>query len=230
MNELLWFVLLLLNFGAIMLAFRIYGKIGLYLWIPISVIIANIQVTKTVNLFGLEATLGNIVYATGFLATDILSECFGQKESRKAIGIGFFSLICLTLFMQIAIAFVPSEADFAQTSLSTIFSIMPRITIASLTAYFVSNNHDIWAYEFWKKKFPGKNKIWIRNNASTFISQLIDSILFTFIAFYGVFSTEVLLQILASTYILKWVVAAFDTPFMYLARKWFDEGKIKTSI
>jgi uncharacterized integral membrane protein (TIGR00697 family) len=230
MNESFWFLLLLLNFVAIMLAFRFYGKLGLYLWIPISVIVANIQVTKTVNLFGLEATLGNIVYATGFLATDILSECFGHKDSRKAIGIGFFSLICLTLFMQVALAFVPGESDFAQSSLSTIFSIMPRLTIASLVAYFFSNNHDIWAYEFWKKRFPGKKNIWIRNNASTFISQLIDSILFTYIAFYGVFPSDVLLQILASTYILKWVVAALDTPFMYLARKWFDEGKIKTSM
>lgn len=230
MNELLWFFLLLLNFVAIMLAFRIYGKIGLYLWIPISVIIANIQVTKTVNLFGLEATLGNIVYATGFLATDILSECFGQKESRKAIGIGFFSLICLALFMQVALAFTPSESDFAQSSLTTIFSIMPRITIASLIAYFISNNHDIWAYEFWKRKFPGTKKIWIRNNASTFISQFIDSVLFTYIAFLGVFPKEVLIQILFSTYILKWIVAALDTPFMYLARKWFDDGKIKNTI
>lgn len=230
MNELLWFVLLVLNFVAIMFAFRFYGKMGLYLWIPISVIIANIQVTKTVQLFGLEATLGNIVYATGFLATDILSECFGKKDSKKAISIGFFALICMTVFMQLALVFNPAPSDFVQSSMSTIFGFMPRLTVASLIAYFISNYHDIWAYEFWKKKFPGTKYIWLRNNASTFVSQLIDSVLFTFIAFYGVFPFPVLLEIMLSTYILKWLVAALDTPFMYLARKWFDQGKIKNSL
>ena len=76
--------MLLLNFVAIMVAFKFWGKMGLFIWIPISVIVANIQVTKTVQLFGLEATLGNIVYATSFLATDILSECFGKTGCRQS--------------------------------------------------------------------------------------------------------------------------------------------------
>lgn len=229
MNELLWFLLLLLNFVAIMVAFRLYGKLGLYIWIPISVLIANIQVTKTINVFGLEATLGNIVYATQFLATDILSECYGKKDSKKAIGIGFLALICMTVFMQVALKFNPAESDFANESLTTIFSLLPRLTIASLIAYFLSNTHDIWAYEFWKQKFPGKQKIWIRNNASTFVSQLIDSVLFSFIAFLGVFPIQIVIEITISTYVLKWVVAMFDTPFIYLARKWYDEKKIPES-
>jgi uncharacterized integral membrane protein (TIGR00697 family) len=203
-----------------MIAFRLYGKLGLYIWIPISVIIANIQVTKTVNLFGLEATLGNIVYATQFLATDVLSECYGKKDSKKAIGIGFLALICLTIFMQVALKFNPAESDFAHGALTTIFSLLPRLTIASLIAYFLSNHHDIWAYEFWKKKYPGKKHIWIRNNASTFVSQLIDSVLFSFIAFYGVFPLDVVIEITISTYVLKWVVALCDTPFIYLAKHW----------
>ena len=66
MNEALWVLLLGVNFGTILLAYRIWGKLGLYLWVPVSIIIANIQVTKNVSLFGLEATLGNIVYASSF--------------------------------------------------------------------------------------------------------------------------------------------------------------------
>lgn len=230
MNEMLWVIMLIINFGAILIAYRIWGKLGLFLWVPISSIIANIQVTKTVDLFSLEATLGNIVYASGFLVTDILSECYGKKESRKAIGIGFFSLIALTVLMQLAIRFEPAPSDFVQESLNNIFSIMPRIMLGSLVAYFISNNHDIWAYEFWKKKFPSAKMIWLRNNASTIVSQLIDSVIFTLIAFYGVFDTEVLIQIVISTYVLKFVVAVLDTPFIYLAKKWFDEGKINNKI
>jgi hypothetical protein len=222
--------MLVINFGAILIAYRIWGRLGLYLWVPISVIVANIQVTKTVNLFGLEATLGNIVYASGFLVTDILSECFSKEASKKAIGIGFFSLISMTLLMQLAIMFNPAASDFVQDSLVTVFSVMPRIMIASLIAYFISNHHDIIAYEFWKRKFPSTKMIWLRNNASTFVSQLIDSIIFTLIAFYGVFEMNVLLQIILSTYLLKWIVAILDTPFIYIAKKWFDEGKIKDSL
>ena len=74
LNEMWWVLMLVLNFVAILFAYRVWGKLGLFIWIPISVIVANIQVTKNVNLFGLEATLGNIVYSTSFLATDILSE------------------------------------------------------------------------------------------------------------------------------------------------------------
>jgi uncharacterized integral membrane protein (TIGR00697 family) len=101
MNELYWFVMLVLNFVLIMLAFRLWGKMGLYIWVRISVILANIQVTKNVMLFGMEATLGNIVYATGFLATDILTEFYGKRESAKAVAIGFFSLLAMTIIMQV---------------------------------------------------------------------------------------------------------------------------------
>ncbi|NCC66426.1 MAG: VUT family protein [Spirochaetia bacterium] len=229
MNELFWLLMLILNFLMIMIALRFWGKIGLFIWIPVSVIISNIQVTKTVMLFGFEATLGNIVYATGFLATDILSELYGKKESMKAVAIGFFSLLAMTILMQVALLFAPSASDFAHTSLSTIFSLMPRIALGSLIAYLVSNLHDIWAFDYWKRKRPGIQTLWLRNNLSTIVSQLIDTLIFTLIAFWGVYPTEVLLDIVISTYVLKWVVAMLDTPFMYLARHWYENGKLPAS-
>lgn len=228
MNELYWFVMLLCNFACIMFAFRRWGKLGLYIWVPISVIVANIQVTKNVMLFGLEATLGNIVYATGFLATDVLSEFYGKKESAKAVAIGFFSLLTMTILMQAALFFEPASSDLSQASLAQIFGLMPRIAFGSLIAYVVSNLHDIWAFDFWKRKKPGRNSLWLRNNLSTFVSQFIDTLLFTLIAFRGVYPSSVLIQIMLSTYLLKWVVAVFDTPFMYLARYWYEKGMLPT--
>ncbi len=218
MNELLWLAMLAGNFFAILIAYRLFGKIGLYIWIPISVIVANIQVTKTIEIFGLEATLGNIVYATSFLATDILNENYDRASATKAVWIGFFALISMTVMMNLALWFVPAESDFAHESLRTIFSIMPRIAAGSLVAYGVSQFHDVWAYNLWKKRHPQRRFIWLRNNLSTMISQLIDTVLFVFIAFYGVFEGGVLLQIAISTYLLKWLVAAADTPFIYWAR------------
>ena len=226
MNEIYWVIMLVLNFALIMGAFRLWGRIGLFIWVPISVIVANIQVTKNVSLFGLEATLGNIVYATGFLATDILSELYGKKESYKAVAIGFFSLLSMTLLMQMALFFKPALSDIAQESLSVIFSLMPRIALASLVAYLVSNLHDVWAFDLWKRLKPGRNTLWMRNNFSTFVSQLIDTIIFVTIAFWGVYTRRVLWEIALSTYLLKGVVALFDTPCIYLARSWFERGKV----
>ncbi|MFO7849403.1 MAG: queuosine precursor transporter [Spirochaetia bacterium] len=223
-NELFWGIMLLVNFIAIIAAYRLWGRVGLFIWVPVSVIIANIQVTKTVEIFGITATLGNIVYASSFLVTDILSENYGKRDAARAVGIGFFSLILFTLLMNLALFFEPAPGDFVHESMGTIFGFLPRIVAASLAAYGLSQLHDVLAYHKWKKRLPGKRFIWIRNNMSTMISQLIDSLIFTSIAFWGVFPREVLIEILLTTYLLKWIVAVLDTPFIYLARQLY-EGK-----
>jgi uncharacterized integral membrane protein (TIGR00697 family) len=133
------------------------------------------------------------------------------------VGIGFFSLLTMTGLMNLALRFAPSEADFAQQSLATIFGFMPRIAAGSLIAYLVSQVHDVYAFHFWKQRKPGVRFLWLRNNASTMVSQLLDTAIFTTIAFWGVFESTVFWQIFWSTYLLKWVVAALDTPFVYIA-------------
>lgn len=225
-NDLLWVGQLLLVFSMIMICFRLWGKNGLYYWTVISVIVSNIQVVKNVQLFGMDATLGNVVYATSFLATDLLSEFYGPKASKKAVGLGFFALLAMTVMMQFALLFEPSASDISQGSLQRIFGLMPRIALASILAYVLSNSHDVWAYEMWRKWKPGKKTLWMRNNFSTMVSQLIDTLVFTLLAFWGVYPKEVLISIMVSTYVLKWVVALCDTPFMYLGRHWYEKGRI----
>jgi len=225
-NELLWFLLMLSNFIAITLAYRFFGKHGLYTWMAVAIIIANIQVMKTIEFFGFVTALGNIIYGTIFLATDILSENYGKKEAKKAVWIGFFTLIAVTIIMQICLAFIPHESDTLNPALEQIFSLLPRITIASLTAYLISQFHDVWIFNLLKKVFKGKH-LWLRNNISTMTSQLIDNIIFTWIAFVGffglfgwerVFEWSIIFQIFIISYIMKWIVSIFDTPFIYLSR------------
>ena len=225
-NELLWAVMLVVNFGLILFAYRTFGKTGLFVWIPISVILANVQVLKTVELATLVCTLGNILYAGSFLATDILSENYGKAAAKQGILVGFFSLIAMTGLMQLAIRFSPHESDFAQGALETIFGFLPRVAGASLVAYLLGQVHDVWAYDFWRKRFPETRFIWLRNNASTMVSQLIDSVVFCIGAFWGVFEAPVLFEIFWTTYLFKWVVAAFDTPFLYLASHLKRTGRI----
>ena len=226
MNELLWCGMLLVNFGGILLVYRRFGPVGLYAWMAMACIVANIQVVKVVEIFGLTATLGNIVYASSFLATDILSENHGKKAAGRAVHIGFFSLVMMTILMNMALWFEPAAADFSQKALETIFGFMPRIVLASLSAYLLSQWHDVAAFHFWKRIRPGRRYLWLRNNASTMISQLIDTTVFCTIAFAGVFEPREFWSIFITTYVLKFVVAALDTPFVYLARTIHDRGLI----
>lgn len=222
MNEVLWVTEMVITFGAVLLAYRLFGKIGLFIWIPVATVVANIQVMKMVTLFGFEATLGNVVYASTFLVTDILSENHGKKDAALAVGIGFFSLALSTLLLNLALWFSPSPVDTAHAHLSAIFSVMPRVAAASFLAYAVSQSHDVWAYHFWWRIFPSHKALWLRNNASTMISQILDTLIFVTVAFWGVMETPVLVEVFATTYGLKWAVALLDTPFLYIARRMAD--------
>ncbi len=221
-NEVLWVVMLLVNFVAVLLAFRFFGRTGLYVWIALAGVVANIQVSKTIEIFGFTATLGNIVYAGSFLATDILSEHFGKDAARKGVGVGFFAILVVTGLMYLSVLFEPAPSDTMHESLATVFGVLPRIAGASLVAYVLSQRHDVWAYSFWRTRFPGP--LWVRNNLSTIVSQLIDSIVFTLVAFVGVFPGGVLVQIVVTTYLVKAVVALADTPFIYAAKTVHQHG------
>ena len=191
------------------------------------VILANIQVMKLVSLFGMTATLGNILYGTSFLATDILSENHGKKDAKLAVHMGFFMLLMMVVVMKFAILFIPNPHDMAHEALSKIFGLTPRVAGASFCAYACSQYHDVWMFHLLKDKTHDKH-LWLRNNVSTMVSQAIDTGIFVGVAFYGMYPTNVLLSLFLSTYVIKWIVALSDTWCVYLARKWFREGKIRT--
>jgi len=217
-NEVLWIGLIFSCFIGVILAYRLFGKTGLYIWTAIGVILANIQVMKTIQIFGLVTALGNVIYSSLFLVTDILNENHSKKDAQKAVWIGFFVLIATTIIMQITIQFIPDESDFLSENITKIFSFLPRIAFASLLAYLISQNHDVWFFARLKNKHK-KKMLWFRNNLSTISSQLIDNIIFTLIAFVGVFSASVIIQIFITSLIMKVIVASCDTPFIYLARR-----------
>ena len=227
-NEILWFLFAIVNFGLIVLVYKLFGKTGLFAWIAMGTILANIQVVMNVNFtvmgITLAATLGNIMYGTLFLVTDALGEKYGHKEAKKAVYIGFFSLVSMVIIMQISLLFEPNSFDFAQGALETIFGIVPRIALASLIAYSISQMLDVYLFKFLKERTKEKD-LWIRNIGSTVVSQLIDSIIFVPIAFImisgipGGYPKEIVWEIFWTTYLIKLFVAALDTPFVYLIKK-----------
>ena len=208
----------LFNFVRLLIMYKFFGKTGLFAWVAISTVLANIQVTKTIEIIGLTATLGNSLYASTFLATDILNEKYGKKEAKKAVWLGFSSLLIMVLVMQFGIKFIPAESDFAQGSLETVFGLIPQIAIGSMVAYLTSQHLDVIIFSALRRMFPTDIQFCIRNNGSTLTSQLLDTLIFTSIAFWGVFPFDVWLQIFISTYVLKFVVSIMSTPFGYLAK------------
>ena len=222
-NELIFFIKLILVISFTLFAFRM-GKHWLMALVPVYIVLANIFVTKQILLFGLAATGGNVVYGCTFLATDLLSEHFSRKDARQAVYLGFFAALVFVVLSQLIIAFTPSEEDFVHGGMATLFSLTPRIVAGSMAAYLISQFHDIWAYHFWRKKTSGRH-LWLRNNFSTWASQLIDSSVFVVAAFWGIFPGRVLLQIIITTYLLKICVALIDTPFIYLSYVIKPKGK-----
>jgi uncharacterized integral membrane protein (TIGR00697 family) len=217
-NEVLWLTFALVDLAIVLLVYRFFGKIGLYASIIISIIVCNIEVLKTVQLFGLTTTLGNVLYASIFLATDILSEMHGKEDARRGVLLGFLALVLSAFYLQVALIFIPDASDFAQPHLEALFGFMPRIALASVTAYLISQIHDVWAFHAIREK-TGARYLWLRNNLSTMVSQFLDSFVFCAIAFWGVYPLDVFWQIVASTYGIKFLVAVLDTPFIYIARR-----------
>lgn len=217
-NELIWLILLIFTFGTVLAVFRYFGKLGLYILISVAAIATNIQVFILTDLFFVTVTLGNITYGTIFLISDIFNEYYSAKEARLAVKIGFFSIVVFTLLMIIAISFTPNmEGVEYYNHLKKIFSIQPRVIAASLIAYLISQNLDIWLYRIIRKKLPQRKYLWIRNNGSTIVSQLVDTTIFTSFAFGGIFSLPIITQVFFTTFVMKWLVALIDTPIIYLA-------------
>lgn len=102
---------IILCFGIEVLIEKIFKKEGLYVWISVALITANILVAKNIDILGLQATLGNILFASTFLATDILSEKYSTKESRKAINLGICAVILFTIATQFSLLFKPNNLD-----------------------------------------------------------------------------------------------------------------------
>lgn len=214
MNEFLFCITLILNFSGILIAYKFFGKTGLYCWMVFATVLANIEVIKCVDIFSMSLTLGNVIYGTTFLVTDILGANYGIQAARKAVYLGFSAMVLFTIFTQVNLMYIPNAADFASPAMETLFTLTPRICLGSMLAYLIANMLDTWLFHA-----LGRFPLWVRNNGSTMVSQLVDTSIFNFIAFWGVFELDVLVELFVTTYTIKLLIAACDTPFVYLAAK-----------
>lgn len=224
MNELLLIASVFFIFGAALLAYRLFGKTGLYCLSALAMVFANIEALMMVRAFGVEQTLGNVLFAVTFLITDILSECEGKKAANKAVMLGFFCSIFFLVLSQSWLLYTPSESDWVSGAISTVFSNTPRMMAASLVVYLVSQLLDVWLYhKLWAltSRLCGERDrfLWLRNNASTLTSQLVNTALFSVLAFWGTYDPATVLSICLSSYAIFIVTSLLDTPALYLARR-----------
>ncbi|MDD8048750.1 MAG: queuosine precursor transporter [Thomasclavelia sp.] len=222
-NEILLIVSLVLIYTTLVLFYKLLGKAGLYAWTVLGTISANIEVLIMVNAFGMEMTLGNILFASTFLVTDILSETEGKEYANKAVKIGVLTNLAFILISQSWFLYTPSSSDFMSPAIREVFSNTPRLMLVSLGVYAIVQTFDVWFYHFiWDKTsklFNDSHKgLWIRNNGSTLVSQLLNNVLYTFGAFYGMYSMPTLISIVISSYIIFICTSLLDTPAIYVAR------------
>jgi hypothetical protein len=191
-----------------------------------ALILANLLGGKIAVIAGITFSVGIFSYPITFLVTDIISEVHGKQTSKKFVIVGFIALLLTLILLLLSVFLPPASFWRLQKEYASVFLQTPRIIIASITAFIISQFHDVWAFHWWKNKTQGKY-LWLRNNASTIVSQLIDTTIFIFIAFYLVtpeFTVIKMVHLIWPYWLLKVGVAIFDTPFVYLGVKWL-KGK-----
>lgn len=177
----------------------------------------------------ISVSVGILTVPVMFLITDVVAEVLGRQTAKKFINVALIVMIFTVIITTIAVG-IPvdqSRKFFSQSEYENIFGASIRIMIASIIAFIIAQYHDIWAFEFWKRKTKGRF-LWLRNNLSTIGSQFLDSTIFMFIAFYGLtprYDTLFIFSLIIPYWIFKILFALLDTPFAYLGVKWLKDEK-----
>ena len=229
-QEILWLVTLLADLSCTILLYRLFGKTGLQVAIAFSILLANLQGPKLTIIFGLQTSLGVIFYASIFFATDVLSENYGKKAAQNAVQMGFIVSIIMILMMSLALLYQPSTqlgtAEISKqihNAFATIINFTPRFLIGSLLAYYISQRFDVWAFHYIKQQ-TGEKHLWLRNNLSTMSSQIIDTTIYSLVAWWGIVDLKTAIQLGLVKYLFKIIISIIDTFFIYWAK--FSHNKI----
>lgn len=215
MNEAGFILLCLVSIVFVLIAYKL-GKIWICSFIALCLILSNITGPKIIDVFGFAITAGTPLFAALVFGTDLLAERYGKKEARRAVLIGFFGMAFFIILSQIVL--LTTALPFSETSgnaIDTIYSTSLRMMVASPIAYLIWQLCDVWLYDKIRQK-TGEKMLWLRNNASTFTTQVGSTFTFFFLAFYG--ENDSWVQIATVTVLFYWIIASLDTAFIYLSK------------
>jgi len=190
-----------------------------FFWYPFDMTIGGVKL--------FELSVGILPYPITFLVTDLISEIYGQKKANQVVVAGIFASffsISIILVSDIVPAMPSSPID--NETFSSVFSLSGLAVLASMLAYLFAQFVDIRIYHFWKNLTKGK-MLWLRNNFSTFSSQIIDTVtVISLLCLFEVLSWDSFVGLVVSGVLFKILIAFLDTPllyfFVYLFRKKFD--------
>ena len=178
-------------------------------------LIANKFVTVDLGFKVFVVSAGILPYPITFLVTDLISELYGQKKANLVVIAGFFASMVVLLFLWLGGQFnaIP-DSIVTDEVYNSVFRNAWRIIAASMVAYLFAQVVDVRIFHFWKKLTNGKH-LWLRNNASTVVSQLLDTILVICILFFGVWGTDQIFSAIIDGWTFKMLMALIDTPIIY---------------
>jgi len=177
-------------------------------------LIANTIAVKLIGVNGWVVPVAVIAYPLTFLVTDTIAELYGRRIATRVVWLGFAVNVLMVALIYVGKIIPPASFWEGQDAYNTMLGSVPRIVLASMLAYLASQHHDVFAFHFWRRLTNGRF-LWLRNNASTMVSQGIDTVLFITIAFIGVVPTHVLLDMIVAQYVIKLFIAIADTPLCY---------------
>ncbi len=169
-----------------------------------------------------QVSVGILPYPITFLITDLISEIYGAKRANAVVTAGIFASLFSVGIVLVANSVPAMESSPVGDALfSQVFALSPLAVVASMLAYLAAQYIDISLYHFWKKLTKGRH-LWLRNNFSTFLSQFVDSFLVVLLlCVFGVLPWNLFMGLVVSGFVFKVLVAAIDTPFLYLLVAWF---------
>ena len=238
-QSLLWLITVTVDLGCALLLYRLFGKHGLYAAIMLGILMANLQGPKLTIIFGMQTSLGVILYSGIYFATDLLSEKYGRREANRAVMLGFVISVIVVLMISISLMFLPSTdartAAFSRevhNAFQTLFNFTPRFVFGSLLAYLISQHLDVWLFHYLRERTAGRH-LWLRNNLSTMTSQAVDTLIYSLVVWWGIVDLMTAIELGLAKYLFKLIIAAMDTPFIYWGlgwdvsrREWGDRGEL----
>jgi uncharacterized integral membrane protein (TIGR00697 family) len=227
-------------FTLIPIMLRLFGASGMFIYIAIGIVGANIQVLKAVkySFFSDPTALGTVLFASSYLCTDVLTEYYGRAVAKRGILLGFAAMLLMTTMMMLAIGYrpmTPAEAGDGMAwalpnhdHIVALFMPAPTLLAASMTSYLISQFNDVMVFQK-IRNMTGTRHMWLRAAGSTMISALVDNTIFNSLA-WVVFpwilgETPLSISVLVFTYIVGtyWIrlgMAVIEAPYIYVAG-WF---------
>jgi len=217
-NELVLLFEVIAVFGLMLLSKKLFGLAGLFAWICLASVIANIQVSKSIDLFGISAVVGNVMFASVYLATNLLQECYGKAEAKKGAYLGIASMVVYIVCTQLTLFYTPSEIDVSNDAMTVLFSLSFRMCLASLLMYALSNLLNVTVYAKLNELTKSKG-LWVRSNVSAIFCNCLENYGFAFLAFFGIYPVSDILLIATTGCVIEIIVTICSTPFVYIGKK-----------